>query len=394
MKGSPVLVPDAVSQVYITNQLAGRVADRIDLAREKLAVQDIARQMANNPSQVLPTLVDLAIDLCGAVAGGISIYEKDGHVFRWHHLRGTLERFTGATTPRDYSPCGITLDHKSPVLVQKPERVYSWLVDADVSLPECLLVPLYVGEEEPLGTLWIVSQDVGHFTDGHASTMQELAGFTGIALQMIRSEDRLKTALEEQELLTREMGHRVKNLFAIADGMIRLSAKSSDSKDQMAQALSGRLHALAGANALVRRTFSPSGQSFNASNLSEIIATVLKPYSHATTTLRGPPVQVGEHATNTIALVFHEMATNAAKYGALSTEAGTVTVEWEIEDGRLELVWNEAGGPPIPVEPDSSGFGSSLVTNTITRHGGTIASTWHRNGVEVRIALPVANLAH
>jgi hypothetical protein len=69
-------------------------------------VQDIARQMANNPGQVLPTLADLAIELCGAVAGGISIYEKDGEVCRWHDLRGTLERFTGATMPRDYSPCG------------------------------------------------------------------------------------------------------------------------------------------------------------------------------------------------------------------------------------------------------------------------------------------------
>ncbi len=389
-----MLVPDAVSEVYITNQLVGRVAGCIDMVREKLAVQDIARQMANNPSQVLPTLVDLAIELCGAVAGGISIYEKEGQVFRWHHLRGTLERFTGATTPRDYSPCGITLDHKSPVLVQKPERVYSWLVDADVSLPECLLVPLYVGEAEPLGTLWIVSENVGHFTSGHANTMQELAGFTGIALQMLRSEDRLKAALEEQELLTREMGHRVKNLFAIADGMIRLSARSSIGKEEMAKALSGRLHALAGANALVRRTFSPSGQSLNVSNLSEIVAAVLKPYAHAKTTLRGPAVQIGEHATNTIALVFHEMATNAAKYGAFSTEAGTVAIEWSVEDGWLEFVWKEIGGPPIMTEPDSLGFGTSLVTNTITRHGGTIANIWHRDGVQVEIKLPLTSLAH
>src|SRR6202012_5460481 len=168
------------SEVYITDQLVRRTPALIDLAREKWAGPGVARQMANNPSQVLPTLVDLAIELCGAVAGGISIYEKDGEVFRWHHLRGTLARFTGATTPRDYSPCGITLDHKSPILVQKPERAYTWLVDADVSLPECLLVPLYVGEAQPLGTLWIVSEDVGHFTDGHSRTMQELAGFTGI----------------------------------------------------------------------------------------------------------------------------------------------------------------------------------------------------------------------
>jgi two-component sensor histidine kinase len=389
-----VLVPDSVSEVYITAQLLSRVVSPINMAQEKLAVQDIARQMANNPTQVLPTLVDMAIELCGAVAGGISIYEKEGEIFRWHHLRGTLARFSGATTPRDYSPCGITLDHKSPILVQKPERVYSWLVDADVSLPECLLVPLYVGEDEPLGTLWIVSEEIDHFTDSHANTMQELAGFTGIALQMLRSEDRLKAALEEQELLTREMGHRVKNLFAIADGMIRLTARSSDSKEQMAESLSGRLHALSGANALVRRTFGPTGKVVNASDLSEIIAAVLKPYAQATTTLRGPAVQIGEHATNTVALVFHEMATNAAKYGAFSTEDGTVTMEWTVADGQLAFDWKETGGPPIVTEPGLSGFGTSLVTSTITRHGGTISSDWHEDGVQVRISLPLKSLIH
>ena len=389
-----MLVPEAVSKVYITDELDTRLRGQVDLNREKLAVRDIARQMANNPTQVLPTLVDLAIELCGAVAGGISMYEKADEVFRWHHLRGTLERFTGATTPRDYSPCGITLDNKSPILVQSPERVYSWLVDAGVSLPECLLVPLYVGEAEPLGTLWIVSEEIGHFNDGHASTMQELAGFTGIAVQMIQSEERLRASLEEQETLTREMGHRVKNLFTIADGMIRLSARTSSSKEQMAEALSGRLHALAGANALVRRTFSATGQSANASNLSEIIAAVLKPYNHAATKLLGPVLQIGEHATNTIALVFHEMATNAAKYGALSAEAGTVTVEWSIKAGQLTLEWKEAGGPAITAEPDPAGFGTSLVTNTITRHGGTIANIWLREGLQVNIDLPLASLAH
>jgi two-component sensor histidine kinase len=286
-----------------------------------------------------------------------------------------------------------TLDHKAPILVQKPERVYSWLVEADVSFPECLLVPLYVGEREPLGTWWIVSEDVEHFTDAHAKTMQELAGFTGIALQMIRAEDRLKVALEEQEEVTREMGHRVKNLFAIADGMIRLSARSSTSKEQMAEALSGRIHALAAANALVRRTFSPDGQSSSASNLSEIIAAVLKPYVHAATTLRGLVLPVGEHATYTIALVFHEMATNVAKYDALSTESGTISVDWEVKNEQLELVWNESGGPPIIREPDASGFGSFLVENTITRHGRSISNTWRRDGLQVVITLPVASLS-
>jgi two-component sensor histidine kinase len=121
---------------------------------------------------------------------------------------------------------------------------------------------------------------------------------------------------------------------------------------------------------------------------------VLKPYAHAATSLRGPAVRVGEHATNTIALVFHELATNAAKYGALSTEAGTVSVEWKTEDGQLELDWNEAGGPPIETEPGESGFGTSLVANTITRHGGTIVNTWCRGGAHVCITLPLSSLTH
>ncbi len=388
-----MLVPDAVSEVYITSQLSRRNTGRVDTTRAKIAVHDIARQMANSPSLLLPTLVDLAIDLCGAVAGGISLYEEESGVFRWHHLRGTLERFTGATTPRDHSPCGITLDGRSPILVQKPERVYEWLGDADVSLPECLLVPLYVGDAEPFGTLWIVSDDVEHFNDDHADTMQELAGFTGIALQMIRSEERLRAALEEQELLTREMGHRVKNLFAIADGMIRLSARTSSSKEQMAEALSGRLHSLAAANALIRRTFSEDGKTSNASSLSEILAAILRPYGRSTTVLNGPAVLVGEHATNSIALVFHEMATNAAKYGSLSADEGKVAVTWSVDEELLELVWKETGGPS-PAEPTKTGFGTSLVTRTITNRGGAIATSWQSDGVQVEIKLPMNGLTH
>src|SRR5215213_9712903 len=138
------------------------------------------------------------------------------------------------------------------------------LVEADVSLPECLLVPLYIGEDEPLGTLWIVSEEIGHFNSGHAVALEELAGFTGIALQMIQSEERLKSALDRQETLTREMGHRVKNVFAITDGMLRISARAASTKEELVKSLSARLHALAGANALVRRTFDVMGHAQNA----------------------------------------------------------------------------------------------------------------------------------
>ena len=74
-------IPDAVSEVYITDQLFDRIATRPDHLREKMAVRVIARQMVSDPSQVLPVLVDLAVDLCGAAAGGISVFEPTGEVF-------------------------------------------------------------------------------------------------------------------------------------------------------------------------------------------------------------------------------------------------------------------------------------------------------------------------
>ena len=110
-----------------------------------------------------------------------------------------LAPFNGATTPRDFSPCGITLDRNAPVLAQHPERVYGWIADANIVVPEVLLVPLYLGGKVPLGTLWIVSDREGHFDSGHARALTELAAFVGIALRMVRSEHRLNQALEAQE---------------------------------------------------------------------------------------------------------------------------------------------------------------------------------------------------
>src|SRR3569833_2137781 len=208
-----------VASVFITDELASRRESRTGIFREVLPFRDLTKQMVDDPARVLPLLVDTAVEGCAAVSGGISLYEPEPApgVFRWHHLRGDLEKFTGATTPRHYSPCGITLDRRTPILVQRPERVYSWLRDANVSLPECLLVPLYVGADEPLGTLWIVSAEEGQFNARHADALADLAGFAGLALRMAADQQKLKDALDEQQLLAREMAHRLKNVLTVVD---------------------------------------------------------------------------------------------------------------------------------------------------------------------------------
>ena len=190
-----------VADVFITEELDRRAPKKTDYLQEKLALQDVAARMADQPEEVLPRFVDLALEMTGGVSAGLSLYEESPPpgVFRWQYLRGRLAPFDGATTPRDFSPCGITLDRNAPVLAQHPERVYGWIADANIVVPEVLLVPLYLGGKVPLGTLWIVSDREGHFDSGHARALTELAAFVGIALRMVRSEHRLNQALEAQE---------------------------------------------------------------------------------------------------------------------------------------------------------------------------------------------------
>jgi two-component sensor histidine kinase len=203
---------------------------------------------------------------------------------------------------------------------------------------------------------------------------------------MIQSEERIQSALTEQEQLTAEMAHRVKNLLALTEGMLRLTARNAVSKEDLVKELSGRLQALSSAHQLVRRSFG-DGQSTGV-DLQRVLKTVLGPYERAST--KGAEIALGDHSTNSMVLVFYELATNAAKYGALGTDDGTVEVSWKVTDGLLEIAWRESGGPPVQT-PARNGFGTSLVKSTIAGHHGEI--THLKEGSLAHIKFPVINLA-
>jgi two-component sensor histidine kinase len=393
--------PVLIENVFITGELLSRKPSKTDFKQEKLALQDLAIQMVDHPGDVLPHLVDLAIEICGSVSGGISLFEElpTPGVFRWHHLRGDLERFTGATTPRNFSPCGVTLDEANPVLVRRPERMYGWLAEHGVSLPECLLVPLYVGGSVPQGTLWIVSESEEHFDSGHARVMTELAAFAGIALRMLGTENRLSKALAQQETLTNEMGHRIKNLLTITCGMIHVSVRGASTPNEMADLVVGRLEALAVANDLVRHSFGLDAADLPHVNLADLIQTILRPHEgglkptdKGRIIIDGPRIMLGDNAANGFALLFHELSTNAAKYGAL-LDKGTVSVSWREADGRLLINWLERGGPVIQTAPTRSGFGTRLTKNTIeSRLDGTLTYDWKPEGLSVVMCVPIEKL--
>lgn len=382
-------VSPAFAEVFITEELDRRASAQPDYRREKLAIQDLARQMSDHPKEVLPRLVQLAMEMCNAASAGVSVLEPKSGLFRWFGLKGALSTFEGATTPRNFSPCGVCLDINGPVLMSYPERAYDWIREANISIPEVLLVPLNIKGLQEMGTLWIVAHEGQHFDGGHARAMSELATFAATALRMIQTEEQLNEALHHQEILTREMSHRIKNLFALSSSMIRLSAHSAGGKDELAENLLGRLQALAEANALVRRSVDDEQPA--CAELGEIVRKVLRPHDHVHVHIDGPKLVVGEPVINSLALIFHELATNAAKYGAFLSDTGAVAVGWTIENSDVVVSWKESGGPAV-FSPGRKGFGSRLVTSTIAAMGGGIDFDWAESGLGARIRLPLAAL--
>jgi two-component sensor histidine kinase len=389
-----------LSDVLITDELRKRPPAKADYLREKLALQDLALQMADQPAEVLPRLVALAMELCEADSAGMSLFEPQPGspgVFRWHHLTGRLAGFANATTPRDFSPCGVCLDQRAPILMAHADRFYPWIFDAKILVPEVLLVPLFERTDSPLGTLWIVGDEGKQFDAGHARVMGELAAFAGLAMRMIADAKALKEAVEQQETLTREMSHRVKNLLAITSGIVSMTGQTAATPKEMTDSVLGRLNALAQSHTLIRRTADIPDQ--RNGDLESAIETILRPYdrdarSQRHSTLSGPAVQLGEHALTSLALVFHEMATNAAKYGALSTANGHVHAQWRIEADRLMISWRETGGPKVNGTPKAQGFGGKLAHHSVVRQlGGELTYDWRPEGVRADLTIPLERLS-
>jgi len=243
----------------------------------------------------------------------------------------------------------------------------------------------------------VVAAEAGQFTAEHARVTSRLARFVALALSTQYERDRLRHALDEQELLAREMDHRLKNVYAVTESMIRVTAKRAGTPTEMAEALTGRLHALAEAQALVRKN--AGGEGSTTRDLHELFRAVIHALDRDEIeergfTIEGPEVLCGEHGINGIALLTHELATNALKYGALKRAAGHVTIRWHREDDHLILLWEERGGPAIAGPPKNTGFGSVLLHRTIERQfGGTLTQEWLPDGLRVTMNIPEARLA-
>jgi len=195
----------------------------------------------------------------------------------------------------------------------------------------------------------------------------------------------------QKNLLIEELNHRVKNTLAAVQSLAAMTMKHTSSPKTFNQAFSARLRALSATHNLLTR------RAWERAPLHDLVAVELEPYvgreHDARVIATGPPIELSSRQTISLGLVLHELATNAAKYGALSAPTGRISISWKVTAdqgiGRLRIDWRERGGPLVK-PPMRRGFGSRLMERSITHElDGSFEPTYPRQGFHCTIVVPI-----
>jgi PAS domain S-box-containing protein len=197
-----------------------------------------------------------------------------------------------------------------------------------------------------------------------------------------------KAAAERQALLAREVDHRAKNALAVVQSLVQLTAAQEPAAFK--RAITGRISALARAQTLLAE------DRWSGADLRTLLTGELAPFlGERRAELDGPPVALPPGAAQPMAMAVHELATNAVKYGALSTAGGRLAVSWHLvrrSDGMplLRLRWAETGGPPVVGAPERRGFGSRVLDGTLrSQLGGRVLLAWEASGLICEVEVPL-----
>jgi len=196
--------------------------------------------------------------------------------------------------------------------------------------------------------------------------------------------DQLIERQKTQDLMLKELSHRMQNTLAVIQALAVTAAKDCDDVNDFVRSFTNRLSGIARANSVLTST------TWRGASLSELLKQALVPYAddYRRIELKGPQVWVPAKEALYLALTFHELATNAGKYGALSRAEGTVSVLWVIEEDAVDLSWSERDGPSISA-PKRSGFGTRLVQLNVEQLHGTMDVIWEERGLTIKLRFPV-----
>lgn len=283
------------------------------------------------------------------------------------------------------------------------QRLFGYTADEAVGRPVAMLIPLDRTDEEPDILQRIrKGERIEHYEtirrrkDGSlveislsVSPIRNREGRIIGAAKIARDITERRKAEAQKNLLLREMDHRVKNLFALANGVISLSARSTTTAAELACVVTARMNALAKAHSL---TVSHDGSIEQLTTLHTLIKTIIAPYAgghdnaQSRASVTGSDITISGSAVTSFALLLHEFATNAAKYGALSCAEGRVDITCQQNNEMFTLKWKESNGPSIAQAPATTGFGMSLARATVRGQlHGEIIHDWKRDGLSIKL---------
>jgi PAS domain S-box-containing protein len=317
---------------------------------------------------------ELPARLFEQVPFAIYVCDRDGFVVRFNHRAAELwgrapklgdpnERFCGSY--KMFRPDGRLLPHH--------ECPMAAVLRTGVSVRQ-----QEVHIERPDGLRGIALVDIEAIKDGDGNIVGAVNCFQDI------TERKQSEALIVN--LAREAEHRAKNILATVQAAVHLS--HAETPDDLKKLIEGRINALAKVHALFVQS------RWTGAGLHSLVSQELSPYradSEARVKINGPDVMLEPNKAQAIAISLHELATNAAKYGSLSTPDGHIEIAWShAADGRLSLCWRESGGPSVK-PPTHRGFGTRVMENIIKDQlRGEVRFDWRQEGLACEIALLLA----
>jgi two-component sensor histidine kinase len=352
--------PVTAEDLLTTPELYRRPPRAASLEMELDAYRELSALMAVDPQLAIQRFLDLALELCPASgSAGLSELGTDdsgGQIFRWTAMSGALAPYLGGTTPRDFSPCGLCLDHHHAILVDRPARLFDYFRSAEPEIVEGLIVPLYDTGKRPLGTLWVVShRDADRFDATDARVMEQLAVQLVLAIKLRRKAKvlvQLEQVVRDKDVLTKEVQHRVKNTLQMTSALLHLQERGADSAEVRAALKEAQSRLLVLAK-VYEALLQPEGDAgLDKVDVTAVIQTLmiaLKEGAPRSGRIRlrteCDPLMLEASQAVPVGLVVNEAVTNALKHGFPGRRAGEVLVSLRLvgDDCILEISDNGRG---------------------------------------------------
>ena len=379
----------------ITNDARAAQSDVLN-ARSRLAALDRSGLMDTPPEDLFDRAVRLAKQITGRPVALLSLVDDKRQFFKAQDgLTGPVAHDRG--TPLSHSFCKHVVATQDDFIVRdatQDERVAGNGAIMDMGVAAYLGVPVRDDAGEVLGSLCVLDTQPHDWTDTEVRAMHDLRS-------MVETDLSLRAALRERQLLILEFNHRIRNVFTVFMGMVRLASREVRTVDEMRETLSTRLAAMDAAQRLVTPTTAANRPKGEQVELRALIDRVLAPFLSPAVTLGALHMTLGESAAKALALVFHELATNAVKYGGLSDQEGRLDIDWHVDDDTLILEWRESlagigdtARKRRPEDGTTSGFGSTLLRINIEGElGGTQERIFAQDSMQVILRVPIDALA-